>query len=66
MAATELMLDRKLAGRLGAAGRRYVRAQHSWDDVASSYERLYEQVTSAPRVISLPSGCRVDSPADVV
>jgi glycosyltransferase involved in cell wall biosynthesis len=43
-AVQRVLTDAALAARLGAAGREYVVAQHSWADVAARYEALYEEV----------------------
>ncbi len=39
-----LLSDDALARRIGAAGREYVRTNHSWSGVARAYERLYEEI----------------------
>jgi glycosyltransferase involved in cell wall biosynthesis len=41
-----LFQDRDLADRIGAAGRAFVRAHHTWDSVAAEYLRVYRQVAS--------------------
>jgi glycosyltransferase involved in cell wall biosynthesis len=41
-----LLLEAGLADRVGAAGRAYVRANHTWASVAKEYERVYREVAS--------------------
>ncbi len=43
-AIARLLSDEEEARALGAAGRRYVLDNHSWDAAASAYERLYEEI----------------------
>jgi glycosyltransferase involved in cell wall biosynthesis len=38
--------DRGLAERIGAAGRAFVRAHHTWESVAAEYVRVYRQVVT--------------------
>ena len=46
-AIAEVLSDRELGRRLGSAGRRAVIESHSWDSVARSYERIYDELVRA-------------------
>ncbi len=45
-----VLADRELAGRLSAAGRRYVEAHHNWHSIAGQLEDIYAEVIDQFRV----------------
>jgi glycosyltransferase involved in cell wall biosynthesis len=53
-AAVSLMRDDGRRRALGAGGRAYVVAHHSWSSIAARYEELYEQVAAARAPVPAP------------